>query len=199
VILIVDAGPLLNFLATNRQGLLLEIASRKKLTLAVPERVNKEVLGKSLSARFQGSGAHGRWNNLSRSSRIEILSDDLKDPQFAETVTHISAAPAQDRMREKSDLGELLVIAHGSNRAQNGEAAFIIIDEREGRRKAKCESSRVARNGGQATLTLWSTPHVLKGAADAGLLTDRWQSVYERMRKYDDGLPALSGGNTPNW
>lgn len=169
------------------------------MTIAVPDRVNIEVRGRSNSGRFKGSGAHKRWVNLSSSSRIQILSDELTDPTFTATVTRIGGAPATERVRDVSDLGELMVIAHASRSVQRGEDAFIVIDEGEGRRKAAGESAFLVRRGSQAALTLWSTPRILRSAAAEGMFADRWEVVYNSMRKYDDGLPALSNSYLPDW
>ena len=42
-----DAGPALNFLATSNQNILIQVAAAKGSNIHVPERVEREILGKA--------------------------------------------------------------------------------------------------------------------------------------------------------
>ena len=44
-----DAGPALNFLATSNQNILIQVAAAKGSNIHVPERVEREILGKAHS------------------------------------------------------------------------------------------------------------------------------------------------------
>ncbi|SNY72234.1 hypothetical protein [Paractinoplanes atraurantiacus] len=56
---------------------------------------------------------------------ILIRTDDLTTWQFAEAVTRISGMPAQDRVRSRKSLGEIMVLAHASVFVQQGQEVFV--------------------------------------------------------------------------
>jgi hypothetical protein len=70
---IIDAGPALNFLASNNERLLLEVVGGY---LSAPESVSREVLSKSASdPRF--APAARVWAKLERARRVTVLSDGI--------------------------------------------------------------------------------------------------------------------------
>ena len=93
-------------------------------------------------------------------------------------------------MRQPKSLGEILVIAHASVYAQDGVDVFILMDEGDGRRRAKEESDWLTERG-HRPLSLWSTPQVLRDAArhPGWIVGDStWEDVYDQMCNFDDGL-----------
>lgn len=103
--------------------------------------------------------------------------------------------PAQDRVRRKSSLGEILVIAHGSVLAQQGEDVVVHIDDADGRRRAAREIERLRREAVPGRMRLWTTPQIILQAKERdGWITgpEDWRDVYRRMCTFDDGLPPLS-------
>ncbi len=196
---LLDAGPCLNFLAVNQQGVLIELAASRQLNLAVPQRVEKEILGVGKDPRFARTSALATWHKLRSAGRVTVLDDTLETLEFIDAVTRISGQPAHDRVRTGKSLGEIMVLAHASVLVQRGEDVFVLIDESDGRDRAVQEIAWLQRNGATARLTLWSTRQVLKYAADqpgwikGGLA---WQAVYRQMRPFDDGLPPLPPGST---
>ena len=196
---LLDAGPFLNFLAVRQQGILIELAASRNLDLAVPQRVENEILGKCRDPRFARTPAEQTWHKLTSAGRVTVLDDTLTETTFVEAVGRISGLPAQDRVRDRRSLGEILVLAHASVLAQQGHDVYVLIDESDGRRRARREITWLTRSQMPGRLTLWSTPQVLKHASQQTGWISRgltWQVVYEQMRPFDDGLPPLSPGST---
>ncbi len=190
---LLDAGPSLNFLAVGQQNILIQIAASQKLQMAAPERVDIEVRGKARSARFVRTGVLGSWQTLTTSRHIEILEDTLKDQVFADAVSRISGMPAAERVRTGASLGEIMVLAHASVRVQNNQNVFVLLDDGDARRRARAEQKWLADHA-SARMTLWSTPQVLRAAAQQpGWIVKglTWEAVYNQMRNFDDGLPPL--------
>ena len=86
-----------------------------------------------------------------------------------------------------------LQLAHASVFVQNGIDVVVLIDEQDGRQRARLEQDRLARTGAPGALVLWSTRQVLK-QADPAWLADglSWEQVYNRMRPFDAGLAPLA-------
>jgi hypothetical protein len=99
--------------------------------------------------------------------------------------------PAQDRVRSRKSLGEIMVLAHASVYAQQGHDVFVLIDDGDGRRRASREARWLRSHGHISRFDLWSTRRVLQESARhegwiKGGLT--WEQVYDQMTAYDDGL-----------
>lgn len=185
-----DAGPALNFLATSSQDILIKVADAKGSQLHVPERVQREILGKARNdARFKLTPAESTWKKLVSSSRVTVLSDDISSRTFEDAISRIAEMPARARMQTSKSLGEILVIAHASVLVQSGHTVFILMDEGDGRRRARTELDWLVSKGHpRECLAVWSTRQVLESAVGRGWLA-KWEPVYDRMRRYDDGLP----------
>lgn len=188
---LLDAGPVLNFLAAGEQNLLIQAAGLVSLQLAAPERVDIEVQGKCRDPRFVGTPALATWNKLKASGRVQILSDTLADDAFVEAIARVSGVNADVRIRTGANLGEIMVIAHAAVLVQAGVSVFVLIDEAAGRRRARGEQKWLERQQAPGKLTLWSTTQLLRNAHGEGWLPGGWEPVYNRMRRYDDGLPPL--------
>lgn len=192
--ILLDAGPSLNFLAVGQERILIEAAQSHGLQLAAPERVDREVEGKSKDPRFNRTPVLGTWKKLKASSRLTILDDSLQTSQFTAAVTRISGVPASQRVRTPRDLGEIMVLAHASVYVQRGHHVFVLMDERDGRARAAKERDWLTGQNAAGTLILWSTRQVLKHAAQqpgwikGGL---GWEAVYKQMCTFDDGLSPL--------
>lgn len=195
--ILLDAGPSLNFLAVGQQNILIQAAKAQDLQLAAPERVDLEVEGMTKNSRFHRTPVLNTWRTLKSSRRLVILDDTLSadgtDP-LSRAVTRISGRPAKARVRTGKDLGEIMVLAHASVYAQQGERVFVLMDEKDGRNKAKTEQGWLLRQGAPGALSLWSTPMVLREAGRRNGWIAKglaWEQVYDQMRRFDDGLPAL--------
>ena len=184
-----DAGPALNFLATSNQNILIQVAAAKGSNIHVPERVEREILGKArLDTRFQQTPVESTWNKLVSSSRITVLSDVISNRMFEDAISRVADMPARNRMQNSKSLGEILVIAHASVLVQSGHNVFILMDDSDGRRRAKTELTWLGAQGHPSDcLAVWSTRQVLESAAGQGWIA-QWEPLYVRMRRFDDGL-----------
>lgn len=189
---LLDAGPALNFLAIGQQNVLIQTAQQAALTLAVPERVDREVVGKCRDARFVRTSAPGAWGRLKAGGHVVVLPDDVTTMVFAAAITRISGIPVQQRVKARKNLGEIMVLAHASVLAQRGTDVFVLIDESDGRGRGRREQQWLKDKGASGRLYMWRTKQVLKNA-DAHWFVDgcTWEDVYQQMRPFDDGLLPL--------
>ena len=187
---IIDAGPGLNFLAANKERLLIAVLG----PLSAPEIVQDEVLRKSAQdTRFRGAAT--TWRRLTP-RWIEILSDD-STAELAAVVQRITGLPIHKRKMQPKDLGEIMVVAHAVVAAESGQAMTVLIDDGQGARIATSEMSRLdrLRSSGRpvGSIRLASTLTVLERAACTQHLPDRaaMRDVYQRLYELDDGLPPI--------
>jgi len=129
VSVLLDAGRVLNFLAVAQQDVLVKAAHAQGLTVAVPERVDREVLGKTKDPLFSSTPVLATWKKLKAAGRVQILNDDLTTVAFADAVTRICGMPAEQRVRSAKSLGEIMVLAHASVLVQSGTNVVVLIDE----------------------------------------------------------------------
>lgn len=189
---LLDAGPVLNFLAVRQENVLVQLARANNLKLATAEQVASEVRGMTQSRRFRNTAAARVWSGLVSSGRIAILSDDLIHLPLAEAVARISGLPATERVRTSKSLGEIMVLAHASALAQSGVNVSVLIDDQDGRARAAGERDWLVASTSPGRLTVWSTRQVLREAAahHGWILRGKTsEQVYQGMRAFDDGLP----------
>jgi hypothetical protein len=111
---IIDAGPGLNFLAINKERLLIDVLGR----LCAPETVQAEVLRKSnTDDRFRAAAR--AWGKLTP-GWIDVLSDDAT-PELAAVVHRVTQQPMHERLGQPKDLGEIMVIAHAVVAAERAQ------------------------------------------------------------------------------
>lgn len=142
--------------------------------------------------RFRRTGVRGTWRTLKTSGRVTILDDTLTSPEFTDAVSRIAGMPAEQRVRDRKSLGEIMVLAHATLYAQQGRNVFVLIDESDGRRRAKREQTWLTTRNAPGRIVLWSTVQVLREAArQPGWIVDgkTWEVIYDQMRTFDDGLP----------
>ena len=162
------------------------------LQLTAPERVNREVLGKSKDPLFSGTPVRVTWLKLKANGHVAVLPDELTTVAFTDAVTRISGMPAEKRVMTTKSLGEIMVLAHASALAQAGIDVFVLMDERDGRDRCDQEQQWLARNSAPGRVTLWATKQVLKQSDPSWIVGDRtWQQVYNQMRPFDLALTAL--------
>ena len=133
---IIDAGPGLNFLSSNKERLLISVIG----AFSAPETVQDEVLRKSrLDDRFRAAAPV--WRKLTP-RWIEILPDDVT-PELAAVVQRVSGLPMHERRKQPKDLGEIMVIAHAVVAAESGLPVTILMDDGPGAMIATSEISRM--------------------------------------------------------
>lgn len=188
---IVDASPLLNFLAVGEQNCLLQTATRLRATLCVPEQVGFEIDHQVRQARFARSGAEGRWRTLRSGGRIEVLSDDITANRvLGQELTLVAGVPSAQRIGRARDLGEDMAIAHACTLAWQGHDVIVLIDERRGRAAAATAKKRLELKGAPGSIKLTSTLAILQQAEQAwfGAGRSSWSEVHAAMAVYDDGI-----------
>jgi len=163
--LIIDAGPALNFFATNHERPLLDVVGGY---LSAPETVAEEVKNKSRTDR-RFREAHRVWVKLEQAGRLTILSDDVT-PELDVTVQRIATMPLSKRLRFAKDLGEVMVLAHAVMQAEAGRSVNILMDDTEGARLASREIARLdgrrAKGIPVGTLNLFNTNAILIRAVE---------------------------------
>jgi hypothetical protein len=189
---VIDAGPAINFLATNNERILLGALGGY---VSAPETVAREVARKARNDnRF--TAALSVWAKLENANRITILNDDVT-PELQRAVSRITGLPMAERLKHGRDLGELMVIAHASRLAEAGDSVVILIDDANGQALAQSEQRRLDRLGTTqptvGSITLMTTPQILSQVAHTSLIPDRttMRSIYRQLKKCDDGLVAI--------
>lgn len=115
---IIDAGPGLNFLSSNKERLLIAVLG----PFSAPETVQGEVLRKSQQdERFRAAAAV--WRKLT-AYWIQILPADAT-PELATVVQRVSGLPTDQRRRQPKDSGETMVIAHAVVTAESGQLPHL--------------------------------------------------------------------------
>lgn len=188
---VIDAGPALNFLATNRQRLLIKVLGK----LSTPETVEAEVLRKArVDPRFKG--VELIWSKMTP-NWIEILPDDVTEDLDA-VCRRLTASGLIQRKTQARDLGELMVVAHAVAAAERTAAAVtVVIDDHAGAVMATAEAQRLERLRVQGRsvggLRVVNTVGILRRAASEGFIECRGEmrTIYERLRECDDGLLPL--------
>lgn len=177
--IVLDAGPCLNFCATSKQRLLLDVM-RPVGSLHAPDVVDEEIQRKARTDR-RFEPARRNWLNLVDNAHVTIL-DSQRSPALEVAVARLSGTPFEERMRQSRDLGELLVMAHAIVLKDAGHDVVVMIDEVSGQRQAS-----------RCGLSVIDTGWVLAKGARAGVIEDRaeMRRLYDQLRSHDDGLVRI--------
>ena len=198
---IIDAGPSLNFFATNRERLLFARVG----PLHMPETVHAEVQRKSRRDQRFASARASFTGSLPSSLKCCPTS---RPRSWMRQSGGSSASQRTNAERKAKDLGELMVVAHAVVAAEQGHHVTVMIDDGDGRRIATAERRRLERLSAQGrtvgSIGLISTHSVLTGAAGSAELPDRgamrelygrcghWMTAYRRS-KGRSCCPAICG------
>lgn len=195
---LIDAGPSLNFFSVNHERLLIEMVG----SLTVPETVRDEILRKAQrDSRF--SAASGVMKKLPKRF-FEVVSDSSDDEYLTAAVERLmryegaSERSFDQRKRRPQDLGELMVVAHASVRAERGESVLVLIDDGAGQNLVMKEIGRIKRlrskgNTAVGSIQIITTVTVLERAAGSKYIPDRqkMRKLYERLRELDNSLQPI--------
>lgn len=194
---VIDAGPALTFLArSDTTRILFTGLGVTGSGLLAPEQVDMEVRRKSGRDKTRFGACAAKWSQIAAVGRLTILSDD-ETPELAAAVHRLVKMPMSRRMREQKDLGELLVIAHASVRAEAGADVAVLIQEHDGTQMAHVEAQRIQRLPSPGRLRVWDTPSILRRAIGSEYLPSRgaMKAIYERLRTLDLALPPIGETN----
>lgn len=188
---LIDAGPLLNFLAIGQENILIQLAKTSGHQLAVCERIVTEVQGVTRDPRFERTAVATKLPQLTDAGHIAVLSDDIEDnAEFRCQIALVTGMPAEERLQNKKSLGEILLIAHACTLVLQGEEVVLLIDEGDGRARANQAKARMQAAGAPGVLRVANTKLVMQKAAE----NPDWikkgssaQQVYDSMRAFDDG------------
>lgn len=180
-VVVLDAGPSLNFCATSSQNLLLEVLKQVG-HVVTPDVVHDEVTRK---AKDEGRFGPARriWNGLVDHGHIETLNSRGNDDQLARAVDRVCGVPLNQRLKRSKDLGETLVVAHAIVMRNDGLRVVVMVDDRWGQELAAREHFPVL-----------TTEGVLIQAVRMGQIGTKveMRDRYERMRRCDDGLVDIT-------
>lgn len=191
---IIDAGPVLDFLA-RRDWTYILYSALPAGSFIVPATVEQEVLRKARTDR-RFATVTNQWTKLRNADRVHVLSDEVT-PELNVVVQDMCGLSMPTRLGRPKDLGETMAVAHAVVLAEQGQDVAIVIQEREGTRIALREQARLKRLGlPQGSLTVWSVADVVAFAVAAGCakIPDQGSllEVWREMRGYDDALPDIS-------
>lgn len=188
---ILDAGPSLNFFATNSERLLIRVVG----PLTLPRTVYREIAGKAArDPRFESAS---RTLGKLRGSKFLTVLDDVYSDTLGGVVVRMTGQSFARRVLEPKNLGEIMVIAHAVVLAEAGTDVGVLVDDGQGARLATLESRRLRRLQQQGrsvgTVSLMRTATVLEKAIRDGCFGDRGElrKLYERTRGLDDGLVPI--------
>lgn len=188
---IIDAGPALNFFASHQERLLYRVLG----SLSCPETVVAEIERKAArDRRFAPAQAVLR----KQPDRLwRKLYDSAEDSELVACVERITKMPFSERMKQRKDRGELMVIAHAVVLAESGAEVFVIVDDGDGRRFAAREQERLNRmRRSDATvgkIFVIGTVDIVGRAVKQGFIETKsdLQKVYAKLKELDDGLVPI--------
>ncbi|MFJ4518992.1 hypothetical protein [Streptomyces sp. NPDC088816] len=177
---ILDAVICVHFVGANLHALLVEVLRKADLVLLVPQEVCDEVAGKERKY----TGLKLRWTRLTSSRHVRVLPAlqvQSAPPRVVEVFEDVRGRQLEDALRERRDLGEAIVVAHGVHYQDLGHEVLVAIDDRGGR--------ALAAGRDLAVITM---EDVLEMAVEFGKFPTEGQlkKAYEKLRGFGDGLPS---------
>ncbi|MFJ9950306.1 hypothetical protein [Kitasatospora sp. NPDC091207] len=179
---ILDAVVCVHFAGANLNRVLTAALEFAGWVILVPEEVCGEVRRKD--AKYPGLAK--RWAALERSPHLRVLPmlrlGDSARARAVEVLEELREAEFEQAVRERRDLGECVVVAHGVQRQEQGEDVTLLMDDAGGLAMA------AARNLVCATIE-----DVLVLAIHAGCFATApaLKDAYRRLREFGSGLPGF--------
>ncbi|MBT3074265.1 MULTISPECIES: hypothetical protein [Streptomyces] len=177
---ILDAVICVHFVGANLHSLLVEVLQRAELVLLVPQEVCDEVAGKGRKY----AGLKLRWTRLTASRHVQVLPKleaHSAQPRVVEAFEEARGRQFEDALRERKDLGEAVVVAHGVHYQDLGHEVLVAIDDRGGQALAA-----------ERDLAVITMEDVLEMAIEFGKFQTEGQlkKDYAKLRGFGDGLPS---------
>lgn len=176
---ILDAVICVHFVGANLHALLVEVLQKADLVLLVPQEVCNEVAGKERKY----TGLKLRWTRLTSSRHVRVLpalEAQSAPPRVVQVFEDVRGRQLEDALRERRDLGEAVVVAHGVHYQDLGHEVLVAIDDRGGQ--------ALAASRDLAVITM---EDVLEMAVEFGKFPTEGQlkDAYGKLRGFGDGLP----------
>lgn len=186
---IIDAGPALNFLATNNQRIL--IAGIGTQPFHAPEAVRDEVMYKA-AERPDLAAAAPAWRKIE--ANWIVLIPAARTSTLDRLATILTQRPLPKVPSRAKDSGETYVVIHAVERAVNGDKVIVIIDDGGGQellRGAQQYLNAQRRNVPNiGTVTLMTTEDILLTQVNTKHIPDKqkMRRIYNQLRAVNAGL-----------
>lgn len=186
---IIDAGPAINFLATNNQRIL--IAGIGTQPFHAPEAVRDEVMRKA-AERPDLAAAAPAWRRIE--TNWILLIPATRSPTLDRLAITLTQGPLPIVPSRAKDSGETYVVIHAVERALNGNKVIVIIDDGGGqellRRAQQYLNAQRRNNPSIGTVTLMTTEDILLARANTNHIPDKqkMRRIYDQLRAIDNGL-----------
>ncbi|MET9615416.1 hypothetical protein [Kitasatospora indigofera] len=175
---ILDAVVCVHYVGANLHRLLIKVLTAAQLVLLVPQEVCDEVEGK----RHKYPQIGDRWRRLTQSSVVQILPALLAadaPARVVEVLEDIRGLQAEQALRQRRDLGEAVVVAHGVHLQEQGHEVYVAIDDQGGQNLAADHD-----------LTVLTIEDTLTLAIDGGHFATEGElkKTYKKLRGFGDGM-----------
>lgn len=191
--LLLDAAPLLNFLAAGEVNVLIQYAAREGRDLCVPDVVDQEAQGHFTNPlnRFARTGAEGTWSKV-RLSRVSVLGADLGSSYGQAVLRELRFIRPPTQTHCRKDLGEDMAMAHAAVAAIDGHDVKILIDEERAivRFETYLSNHLERRFPGASQRISFIRTRTVVDSADPQWLTKckTGDELYAALARFDDGL-----------
>ncbi|WP_159765114.1 hypothetical protein [Streptomyces sp. HM190] len=179
---ILDAVICVHFVGANLHALLVEVLRKADLVLLVPQEVCDEVVGKDRKY----PGIRLRWTRLAASRHVRVLpalQAESAPPRVVEVFEDVRGRQFEDALRERRDLGEAVVVAHGVHYQDLGHEVLVAIDDGAGQAIAAGRDLQVI-----------TMEDVLEMAVEFSMFPTEGQlkKAYEKLQGFGEGLPPYA-------
>jgi hypothetical protein len=146
-LIVIDAGPTLNFLSAGHKDLLLAAVEAIEGELRMPEEVEVEVLEKAgqrsaAGGRSKFEAAGRKLRGLVQADIITIMESPQDDPDLNRIAQELFTGNVVAISQRRKDLGETMAIIHGRRQQELGNDVIVLIDDGAGQRRAKVAGLR---------------------------------------------------------
>lgn len=191
---VLDAVVCVHFAGANLNRVLTAALAFAGWVILVPEEVCDEVRGKDRKY----PGLEKRWAALERSSYITVLPrlelGRESDARVIGVFEELRQTEFEQAARQRKDLGECVVVAHGVHLREQGHDVTLLMDDGGGQTMAA-----------QHDLVIATIEDVLAIAVHAGCFAslEMLTKAYGQLQAYGSGMPPLGQTALPavfrNW
>jgi len=179
---VLDAVVCVHFAGANLNRVLTAALGYAGWLILVPQEVCDEIRGKE----SKYPGLQKRWAALERSPHIRVLPrleiGEKSRARVIEVLEELRQVEFEQAVRQRKDLGECVVVAHGVHLQEQGHSVTLLMDDAGGQLMAARQS-----------LICATIEDVLVLAINAGSFADIEQltEAYRKLQAYGSGLPDI--------